>query len=129
MSKLIFAFDIDNTICENKIGDMTYADVKPFPEAIKTLKELKAEGHTIILHTARHMKTCDGNQGKVLAKQGKILLDWLEKWDIPHDEIWWSKPHADLMIDDAVHQHTDWTSMVEAIKNRILKGPRGPENP
>lgn len=126
---MIFVFDLDNTICERKLGDKTYADVEPYPEALETLRWLKSEGHTIILQTGRHMKTCVGNQGKVLAKQGKILFDWLEKHDIEFDEIWWNKPHADLIVDDAAHKHTDWSSTVEAIKNRITKGPRGPENP
>jgi len=126
---MIFVFDLDNTVCERKLGDMTYADVKPFPEALETLRWLKSEGHTIILQTGRHMKTCAGNQGKVLAKQGKILFDWLEKYDIQFDEIWWNKPHADLIVDDAAHKHTDWETTVEAIKQRITKGPRGPENP
>jgi len=126
---MIFCFDIDNTICENKTGDMTYADVKPFPEALATLQWLREEGHTIILHTARHMKTGGGNQGKVLKLQGKVLFDWLEKWEIPYDEIWWSKPHADLIVDDAVHKHTDWATSILAIKDRINKGPRTVENP
>ncbi len=59
---MIFAFDLDNTICERKLGDMTYADVLPFPEALDVLRWLKSEGHTIIIHTGRHMNTCDGNQ-------------------------------------------------------------------
>ena len=75
------------------------------------------------------MKTGGGNQGKVLKLQGKILFDWLEKWEIPYDELWWSKPHADLIIDDAVHRHTDWETSILAIKDRIHKGPRTVENP
>ena len=126
---MIFCFDIDNTICENRTGDMTYADVKPFPEALETLRWLKSEGHTVMLYTARHMKTGMGNQGKVLKLQGKVLFDWLEKWDVPYDELWWSKPHADLFIDDAVHKHTDWASSIVAIKERIRKGPRTVDNP
>jgi capsule biosynthesis phosphatase len=126
---MVFAFDIDNTICERKLNGKTYSDVEPFPEALETIKWLKSEGHTIILHTARHMKTCDGNQGKILGIQGKILFDWLEKHQIPYDEIWWTKPHADMFIDDAVYQHVDWDSTKEAIKNRIKKGPRTAENP
>lgn len=126
---MVFSFDIDNTICENKIGDMTYADVKPFPDALETLRWLKSEGHTIVLHTSRHMKTCNGNTGKVLAKQGKVLFDWLEKHNVPYDELWWNKPFADLSIDDGVHKHTDWSTTTDAIKERLLKGPRGPENP
>jgi capsule biosynthesis phosphatase len=116
---MIFAFDLDNTICERKTGDMTYADVRPFPEALETLRWLKHEGHTIILHTARHMKTCEGNQGKVLKVQGKVLFDWLEKYDVPYDELWWSKPYADLMVDDTAHQHTDWASTIQAIQNKL----------
>lgn len=129
IQKLIFCFDIDNTICEIKTGTMTYAEVQPFPEALETMRWLKSEGHTIILHTARHMKTAGGNQGRVLKLQGKVLFDWLDKHDIPYDEIWWSKPHADLIVDDAVHKHTDWATTVEAIKQRITKGPRTVENP
>lgn len=121
---MTFTFDVDGTLCENKTDGMTYADVKPLSGAVETLQWLHNEGHTIILHTARHMKTCGGNQGKVLAKQGKVLLDWLERWQIPYDEIWWNKPYADLTIDDATHKHTDWTSTVEAIKQRIQQGPR-----
>lgn len=126
---MIFAFDLDGTVCENKLGDLTYETVKPYPEAVETIRWLKSEGHTIILHTGRHMKTCDGNVGKVWARQGKILFDWLERHDIPYDEIWWSKPHADLFIDDAVHRHTDWETSRAAIIDRLNKGPRGPENP
>jgi len=126
---MIFAFDLDNTVCERKRGSMTYADVQPFPDAVETIKWLKDSGHTIILHTGRHMKTCEGNQGKVFGKQGKILFDWLEKHQIPYDEIWCSKPHADLFIDDAVHCHTDWESSIQAIKDRLAKGERTPENP
>jgi len=126
---MIFAFDLDNTVCERKLGSMSYSDVQPFPEAVDTIRWLKSEGHTIILHTGRHMRTCGGNQGKVLGKQGKVLFDWLEKHQIPYDEIWWSKPHADLFIDDAVHRHTDWKTSLDAIKDRLAKGERTAENP
>lgn len=127
--KIIIAFDIDGTICENKTGDLTYETVKPFPEAVGLIQRLHADGHTIILHTGRHMKTCNGDVGKVLARQGKTLLDWLEKYQIPYDSLYWNKPHADIFIDDAVHRHTDWVTSEQAIQDRITKGPRGPENP
>lgn len=125
---MIFGFDIDNTICREKQEGQSYADVEPFPEAVQLLDWLRDEHHTIVLYTARHMKTCNGNQGKVLARQGKVLFDWLEKWEIPYDELHWSKPYVDLMIDDATHQHTDWETTSKAIQDRIQKGPRGQES-
>lgn len=121
---MIFAFDLDGVICQFKTEGETYADVQPFPEAVQVLQSLKNEGHTIILYTARHMKTCNGNSGKILAKQGKILFDWLAKYNIPYDELWWSKPYADLTIDDSVHKHMDWQTTADAIAKRISDGPR-----
>ena len=46
------------------------------------------------------MKTCDANVGMVIARQGKILLQWLEDHQIEYDEIWFGKPNADIYIDD-----------------------------
>ena len=126
---MIFLFDIDGVIAENKVGDLTYETVKPIPGAMETLQQLHESGHTIILHTGRHMKTCNSNVGKVIAKQGKILLDWLEKYNIPYDELYFGKPHYDLSIDDASHHHIDWETTKQAIQYRIEKGPRTPQNP
>jgi capsule biosynthesis phosphatase len=101
-------FDIDGTICENKIGKQTYADVKPLPGAVEALKRFKKEGFYIILLTARHMRTCEANEGKVLANIGYIYA-WLDKWEIPYDELRIGKPHAELFIDDKGYRHENWT--------------------
>ena len=93
-------FDIDGTICELKNYIGSYEKVQPLPGVVELMKKLKNEGHTIILYTARHMKTCRGNLGLVIAKQGKTLFDWLEKFEIPYDEIYFGKPYADIYIDD-----------------------------
>ena len=100
--------DLDGTICEIKRPDETYTDVKPKPGAIKKIKEWKKKGHYIIIETARHMKTCDGDVGKVIARIGKITLDWLEKYEIPYDEIYFGKPNADVYIDDRALKFDSW---------------------
>ena len=38
------------------------------------------------------MNTYDNNIGKINANTAKIILDWLEKYNIPHDEIYFGKP-------------------------------------
>lgn len=93
-------FDIDGTICELKNYIGSYDKVQPLPGIVELMHKLKGEGHTIILNTARHMKTCQGNVGLVVARQGKTLFDWLVKNNIPYDEIYFGKPHADIYIDD-----------------------------
>ena len=100
--------DIDGTICHLKSEGQNYSDVLPLPGAVEKLQALKASGHYIILSTARHMKTCSGNVGLVVARQAKTLFDWLDKFEIPYDEIHFGKPHGDVYIDDNAYRFTGW---------------------
>jgi capsule biosynthesis phosphatase len=102
------AIDIDGTICSFRQEGQTYAEVEPLPGAVEKLRQLKENGHYIILLTARHMKTCQGNVGLVVARQGKTLLDWLGRHEIPYDEIWFGKPQADIYIDDNGYRFQSW---------------------
>ena len=115
---LRICLDIDNTINFCKGPNEEYGNETIQPGALQALRRWKAAGHYIILQTARHMRTCDGNVGKVLAKQGLRLLKWLEDNNVPYDEIWWSKPHADLFIDDKAIMHTPgkWDETVQKIQ-------------
>lgn len=100
IKKQRICFDLDNTLVTYpKIKD-DYSSVEPIFKNIKFLKYLKSFGHTIIIYTARRMKTHAGNVGKILCDVGKITFDTLEKFSIPFDEIYFGKPHADVYIDD-----------------------------
>jgi capsule biosynthesis phosphatase len=100
IKKQRICFDLDNTLVTYpKIKD-DYSSVEPILKNIKFLKYLKSFGHTIIIYTARRMKTHSGNVGKLLCDIGKITFDTLEKFDIPFDEIYFGKPYADIYIDD-----------------------------
>jgi capsule biosynthesis phosphatase len=107
--------DLDGTICENTRPGVSYADVKPLPGAIDTLEELKQRGYYIVIFTARNMRTCNNNVGRVIARQGKLILDWLEKYGIPYDEIRFGKPHVDYFIDDKGIKFTDWKDVKEQL--------------
>ena len=94
--------DVDGTVCKTRQLTQSYSEVKPVEGAIEALKELRRLGHYIIFYTARHMKTCEGNVGQVVARQGNTLLSWLEKHGVEYDEIWFGKPYADVYLDDNV---------------------------
>ncbi len=103
-----YCFDLDNTLVTypEKSGD--YSTVKPIEKNIRMVRYLKKLGHTIIIHTARRMKTHGGNQGALLKDIGKITFDSLDKFNIPYDEIYFGKPYADYYIDDkAVSAYDD----------------------
>ncbi|MDC0856866.1 sugar phosphate nucleotidyltransferase [Candidatus Nitrosopelagicus sp.] len=93
-------FDLDGVICELKKPSESYSEVIPKKKVIQKMRNLKAEGHYLIIHTGRHMRTCDGDVAKVIEKIGKITEDWLEKWEVPYDELVFGKPYADIYIDD-----------------------------
>ncbi|MDB5623853.1 MAG: hypothetical protein JWR39_2416 [Devosia sp.] len=107
--------DLDGTICEYKSVTGDYATVRPLPYAAQAIRDWRAQGHYIILNTARHMKTTNGNVGMVLARQAKILFAWLDQHGIEYDEINFGKPHADLYLDDnAMRFDGNWETLVRS---------------
>ena len=100
MNEMRICFDLDNTLVTfpKVIGD--YNTVEPVIKNIEYLRYLKSFGHTIIIYTARRMKTHKGNIGKLMGDIGKITFNTLEKFSIPYDEIYFGKPQADVYIDD-----------------------------
>jgi capsule biosynthesis phosphatase len=95
-----FCFDLDNTLVTAPRTPGDYSTVEPIQETINHLRGLKQRGHTIIIYTARRMRTHSGNMGKVLADVGRVTMDTLEKFDIPYDEIHFGKPYAHFYVDD-----------------------------
>jgi capsule biosynthesis phosphatase len=103
LEKITLVMDIDGTLCPIKTKEQEYADLVPYPDMVQRLREYKREGATIVLHTSRNMKTYNGNIGKINANTAKVLLAWLDKWEIPYDEIVYGKPWAGkrgLYVDD-----------------------------
>jgi capsule biosynthesis phosphatase len=97
---LRICFDLDNTLVTYPKIKGNYSSVEPIDNNIKMVRSLKNMGHTIIIHTARNMKTQNGNVAKVIQNIGRVTFDTLEKFDIPYDEIYFGKPYADFYIDD-----------------------------
>lgn len=100
--------DLDGVIANLKQSGQTYANIEPVPGAVAKVQSLKKAGHYIIIQTARHMKTCSGNVGMVQARIARDTLDWLERHEIPYDEIYFGKPWAQIYIDDNGFRFSTW---------------------
>ena len=101
--KITLIFDLDGTICPIKKENEKYEDIVPHAKMIEKMKEYKKMGARIIINTSRNMRTYNGNLGLINANTAKVLLAWLDKWDIPYDEILYGKPwagHRGIYIDD-----------------------------
>lgn len=107
-------FDLDQTLCYGR----PYSSAMPIPGRAKLLQDLRNNGHTVIIHTARMMNTHEGNVGKVIKNVAKLTLDQLDFWGFEYDEIYFGKPNADIYIDDKA-LHVSGLSNLQNIINTI----------
>ncbi len=87
-----FVFDIDGTICPIKRAEEKYEDLVPYENVVDKIRYYKENGAKIILFTSRNMNSYGGNIGVINKKTARVLLDWLDRWEIPYDEIIYGKP-------------------------------------
>ncbi len=109
-----FVFDIDGTLCPIKRKEERYEDLVPFSKMIEKLRFYKNHGAKIVLYTSRNMNSYGGNIGLINKNTAKILLDWLEKWQIPYDEIVYGKiwpGHKGFYIDDRTVRPDEFLNM------------------
>lgn len=120
--KMRVCFDLDNTLVSFPKIQNDYTSVDPIEKNIKYLKYLKKLGHTIIIYTARRMKTHGGNIGKITKDIGRITFDTLDKYGIPYDEIYFGKPYADVYIDDlALDAYCDLEKEMGIYETNVLE--------
>jgi capsule biosynthesis phosphatase len=121
MKKLRICIDLDGTICEIKKEGESYAHVLPKEGVVEKLRMLKDSGHTLIIHTARGMGTSQANEGTMMKNIGLITLQWLSRWEIPYDEIYFGKPNAHIMIDDRSLTFHTWDKISENLLLELAK--------
>ena len=82
--------DLDNTICQAIDGD--YANAQPIPPVIAKLREYRAGGFEITIHTARNMRTFGGDVDRITQTTLPIIIDWLDRHEVPYDHVAVGKP-------------------------------------
>lgn len=127
----VLVVDIDGTLCDIKAQEENYIDVAPEPQIVARLQKMHAEGWRIVLSSSRGMRSNDGNLGQINKIVGPVVLEWLERHNIPFDEIYFGKPWAGkegFYIDDRSVRPREFIENdlagVEALiaRDRIAKG-------
>lgn len=121
----VIVMDIDGTLCEKKNKNIQYIDLEPKEKVLKKLIEYKEKGFYIILYTSRNMRTYEGNQGKINANTAKVIFEWLDKFNVPYDEIFFGKPwcgHNGFYVDDKAIRPDEFVNLSIEEINKILKG-------
>ncbi len=121
MKRLVF--DLDNTLTIEGTGD--YENVKPRLDIVEQLKAYKLQGFEIIISTARNMRTYECSVGKINANTLPVVIDWLNKHEIPFDEIHVAKPwcgHDGFYIDDKAIRPSEFAQLnYEEIQQLLAK--------
>ena len=83
--------DLDGTLTIDEPG-APYADRKPRLDVVEKLRAMREQGFRIVISTARNMNTYGGNVGQINIKTLPTILSWLDRHDIPYDEVLVGKP-------------------------------------
>jgi capsule biosynthesis phosphatase len=87
----VIVIDLDGTLTYDE-PHLHYADRRPRTDVIAKLREYKADGFRIAVHTARNMRTHNSNVGAINAHTLPVILDWLQRHEVPYDEVFVGKP-------------------------------------
>lgn len=110
MKKLVV--DLDGTITLANTSD--YENVLPNVELIAQLKKYKSEGFIIVISTARNMRTYEGNVGKINIHTLPTIIKWLDKHEVPYDEVIVGKPwcgYDGFYIDDRAIRPSEFNAL------------------
>ena len=100
---LTFIIDVDGTLCPIKQHEERYEELVPYMAMVDQIRRYHDAGAKIVLFTSRNMNSYGGNLGLINKHTAKTMLDWLEQWQIPYDEILFGKPwpgHNGFYVDD-----------------------------
>lgn len=115
--------DLDKTLTMG--GSEGYEEEQPREDVVEVLKKYKSEGFRIVISTARNMRSYKGNVGLINVHTLPKIIEWLNKHDIPYDEIFVGKPWCGkegFYVDDRAirpsefvkHSYSEIVKMIEA---------------
>ncbi|HFM0658277.1 TPA: capsular biosynthesis protein, partial [Escherichia coli] len=95
---------------------------------VQKLREYKSLGFNITILTSRNMRTYEGNIGKINVHTLPIIIEWLNRHNVPYDDIVLAKPWCGFdgfYVDDKSIRPSEFSSLTyEQIKDLLAK-----ENP
>lgn len=104
--------DLDGTLTVD--DDIPYKDKQPNHLLVERLRAYKADGFEIVIATARNMRTFGGSIGHINAHTLPVVIEWLDRHEVPYDEIHVGKPwcgHDGFYIDDKAIRPSEFISM------------------
>lgn len=118
--------DLDGTL--TIYADTSYENKPVNIDVVQKLREYKSLGFNITILTSRNMRTYEGNIGKINVHTLPIIIEWLNRHNVPYDDIVLAKPWCGFdgfYVDDKSIRPSEFSSLTyEQIKDLLAK-----ENP
>lgn len=126
-----FIIDIDGTLCTSpqlEDGSFDYPNAEPITSVIDRVNEMYDAGHTIVLSTARGMRTYEGNVKKIKEKVQPILEEWLKTYGVKYHRLdigksWGDNPiyvdNRNLSVKSFVLDNPDFFENIIKAENNI----------
>ncbi|EFD5218441.1 HAD hydrolase family protein (plasmid) [Escherichia coli] len=118
--------DLDGTLTID--ADTSYENKPVNIDVVQKLREYKSLGFNITILTSRNMRTYEGNIGKINVHTLPIIIEWLNRHNVPYDDIVLAKPWCGFdgfYVDDKSIRPSEFSSLTyEQIKDLLAK-----ENP
>lgn len=81
----------------------------PLPGAKEALEGFIYDGDSVLIHTVMAATT-----GGI-----KTVADWMQYYKIPYSSIVYTKPNADVFIDDKAIHHISWGNTLLELGKRL----------
>lgn len=114
--------DLDDTISITENGK--YTESVPNMKVVEKLRYYKSIGYDIIIHSSRNMRTYNNNIGEINVHTLPVILDFLNKYDIPYDQIIVGKPwtgYGGFYVDDKSIRPSEFVNLSEEEILNILQ--------
>ena len=101
----------------------------PNVAVVAKLREYAADGYVIVIHTARNMRTYDGEVGLINVHTLPVIVGWLDHHDIPYHEIIVGKPWCGpggFYVDDRSLRPDEFARMSREEVSRLI-GDEAPQ--
>ena len=111
----VIVTDVDDTILFTENRD--YENSRPNEPVVEGLRRLKEKGWKIILMSARGMGRSNGDIETVSEEVTAEIQRFVDKYDVPCDDIILGKPWASYYIDDKAIRPDEFVEKIDEIVN------------
>lgn len=111
MKRLVM--DLDGTITRDD-PSLSYEDKQPDMAVVERIREYKKLGFEIVVYSARNMRTYGNSVGKITAHTLPVIIEWLQRHNVPYDEIHIGKPWCGtegFYVDDRAVRPSEFLSL------------------